>query len=99
MSRPKPKVLLTHTNSSTYISDQVLAVRAIYTICYDGKPISVKSVHSLLSDQAPRYRRTCFPESPGHAFNLAEKLNALFHTDRFSVFEMVPAAKVLPNKS
>lgn len=94
MSRPKPKVLLTNTNPKTYISEQVLAVKAIYSVCFDGRPISLKAVHSLLSDQTPKYRRTCFPESPGHALNLAEKLNKLFKTDKFEVYEMTPAQKV-----
>jgi hypothetical protein len=94
MSRPKPKVLLTNTNQKTYISEQVLAIKAIYSVCFDGRPISLKAVHSLLSDQTPKYRRTCFPESPGHAINLADKLNKLFKTDKFEVYEMTPAQKV-----
>lgn len=97
MSRPKPKVLLTHTNNQTYLSEQVLHVKAIYAVCYDGKPINLKIVHSLLSDQTPKYRRTCFPESPGHALNLAEKLNQRFKTDKFGVFEMTASMKVVRN--
>lgn len=95
MSRPKPRVLLTHTNPKTYISEQVLSVKAIYSVCYEGKPINLKAVHSLLSDQTPKYRRTCFPESPGHAINLAAKLNQLFKTDKFEVYQMAPAEKVV----
>jgi len=99
MSRPKPKVLLSHTNAKNYISEQVLAVKAIYSVCYDGKPINLKAVHSLINDQSPKYRRTCFPESPGHALNLAEKLNKLFKTDKFDVYEMTATTKVVrPNK-
>lgn len=94
MSRPKPKVLLTTTNQKTYITDQVLAVKSIYLVCYEGRPFSLKSVHSLLSDQPPKYRRVCFPESPGHAQNLAERLNHLFKTDKFEVYEMAPQHKV-----
>jgi len=94
MSRPKPKVLLTHTNHQTYLSEQVLQVSTMFMVCYDGKPINLKVVHSLLSDQTPKYRRTCFPESPGHALNLAEKLNIMFKTDKFSVWEMQPVKVV-----
>jgi len=94
MSRPKPKVLLTHTNNQNYLSEQVLHVKAMYVVCYDGKPINLKIVHSLLSDQTPKYRRTCFPESPGHALNLSEKLNLLFKTDKFTVWEMQPTTRV-----
>jgi hypothetical protein len=95
MSRPKPKVILTHTNHQTYLSEQVLQVSTMFVVCYDGKPINLKVVHSLLSDQTPKYRRTCFPESPGHALNLADKLNQMFKTDKFSVWEMQPVNKVI----
>lgn len=94
MSRPKPKVLLTHTHNQTYLSEQVLQVKAMYVVCYEGRPINLKVVHSLLSDQTPKYRRTCFPESPGHALNLADKLNKMFKTDKFSVWQMQPTSQV-----
>lgn len=97
MSRPKPKVILTHTNHQTYLSEQVLQVKAMFAVCFDGRPINLKIVHSLLSDQTPKYRRTCFPESPGHALNLAEKLNQLFKTDKFHVYEMQPVSRVTRN--
>lgn len=94
MSRPKPKVLLSHTNPKSYISEQVLSTKAIYCVCYDGKPINLKAVNSLINDQSPKYRRTCFPESPGHALNLAERLNRMFKTDKFQVFEMAVSQQV-----
>jgi hypothetical protein len=94
MSRPKPKVLLTQTNNQSYMTEQVIHVKAMYVVCYDQKPISLKVVHSLLSDQTPKYRRTCFPESPGHALNLADKLNIMFKTDKFSVWEMQPVKQI-----
>jgi len=96
MSRPKPKVIVSHTNPKSYITEQVLAVKAIYSVCYEGRPINLKAVHSLLSDQTPKYRRTCFPESPGHALNLAAKLNKLFKTDKFDVYQMTPSSRVDP---
>lgn len=99
MSRPKPRILMTSTNNKTYVSEQVIVVKCFYTVCYDGQPISLKSIHSLLSDQAPKYRKTCFPESPGHALNLAAKLNQMFRTDKFQVFEMQPLVCVDPVKS
>jgi hypothetical protein len=94
MSRPKPKVLLTQTNNQSYLSEQVIHVKAMYVVCYDQKPISLKVVHSLLSDQTPKYKRTCFPESPGHALNLAHKLNQMFKTDRFTVWQMQPVKQI-----
>ena len=96
MSRPKPRILLSHTNPKTYITEQVLRVRTIYAVCYEGQPINLKAVHSLISDQTPKYRRTCFPESPGHAHNLAQKLNTLYKTDKFEVWEFTSENKLPP---
>jgi hypothetical protein len=98
MSRPKPKILMTNTNTKTCVNEQVIAVKCFYTVCYDGQPISLKAVHSLLNDQAPKYRKTCFPETPGHAINLANKLNKLFRTEKFQVFEMQPKICIDPIK-
>ena len=95
MSRPKPRVLVSHTNPKSYVSEQVLHARVMYAVCYDGQLINLKTVNSLINDLSPKYRRTCFPESPGHAHNLAERLNKQFNTDKFSVYELAPV-KVVP---
>jgi hypothetical protein len=87
MSRPKPKVLLSYTDPKTFQSEQVIAVKAFYMLFYDGMPINLKSLSSLHNDPNPKYRRVCFTDSPGHAFNLADKLNKLFKTDKFCVHE------------
>jgi hypothetical protein len=94
MSRPKPKVLTSHTNAKSYVSEQVLHAKAMYAVCYDGHMISLKTVNSLINDLSPKYRRTCFPESPGHAHNLVDRLNAQFKTDKFAVHELAPVRKV-----
>jgi hypothetical protein len=86
--------LLSHTNAKNYMSDQVLHARAMYAVCYDGHLINLKTINSLINDLSPKYRRTCFPESPGHAHNLAERLNRTFKTDKFAVFEMQPSKKI-----
>jgi len=85
MSRPKPKILLNYTDPKSFQSEQVLAIKSIYVLFYNGQPVNLKSVNSLISNPSPKYRRTSFPENPGHAFNLAEKLNKLFKTDKFQV--------------
>jgi hypothetical protein len=89
MSRPKPKILLNYTDPKTFQSEQVLAISAIYVLFYNGQPVNLKSVNSLLSYPNPKYRRTAFPENPGHAFNLADRLNTLFKTDKFEVYRFV----------
>ena len=87
MSRPKPKVLLTYTDPKTYLSEQVLAIKAMYVLFYDGQPVNLKTINNLTNYPSPKYRRTSFPENPGHAFNLADKLNKLFKTDKFEVYK------------
>ncbi len=96
MSRPKPRVLLSYTDPKSFQSEQVVAARAIYVVLYDGNPINLKSVNTLSDDPNPKYRRVTFPESPGHAFNLAEKLNRMFKTTKFEVFEFTGGRKIDP---
>jgi hypothetical protein len=84
MSRPKPTVLLNYTDPKTYKSEQVLDASGIYAVFYQGKPLHLRTLNSLVSYPGPKYRKVSF-SNPGHAFNLAEKLNKLFKTDQFSV--------------
>lgn len=93
MSRPKPTVLLNHTDSKTYKSEQILAAEAIYAVFYEGKPINLRSLNSLVNYPGPKYKKVSF-SNPGHAFNLAEKLNALFKTDKFDVYKLTEGEKV-----
>lgn len=84
MSRPKPTVILDHTDPKTYKSDQVLAADGIYAVFMDGNPINLRSLNKLLDYPGPKYRKCSFSNA-GHAFNLADKLNKLFKTNKFRV--------------
>lgn len=84
MSRPKPTVLLDSTDPKTYQSEQVLAADGIYAVFMDGRPINLRSLNKLKDYPGPKYRKVSF-SNPGHAHNLAEKLNRLFKTDAFRV--------------
>ena len=77
MSRPKPKIVLEFTDPKTYKSEQVLKSDAIYAVFHDGSPINLRSVQSLRDHPGPKYKKVSF-SNPGHAFNLADKLNKLF---------------------
>jgi hypothetical protein len=92
MSRPKPTILLNYTDPKTYKSEQVLKADAIYAVFHEGKPINLRSLHNLL-DLGPKYKKVSF-SNPGHAFNLAEKLNRLFKTDKFEVHMLTQGVKV-----
>lgn len=84
MSRPKPTVLLNYTDPKTYKSEQVLNASGIYAVFFQDKPINLRTLNSLVNYPGPKYRKVSF-SNPGHAFNLAEKLNKLFKTSQFTV--------------
>ncbi len=86
MSRPKPTVLMSHNLQGGKI-EQILAAEAIYAVFYDGKPVNIKNVASHIDLTGPKYKKSSF-SNPGHAFNLAQRLNSLFKTDKFSVFKL-----------
>lgn len=93
MSRPKPVVLLDHTDAKSYRSEQVLAADGIYAVFYQDRPINLRSLNKLLDYPGPKYRKVSF-SNPGHAHNLAEKLNVLFKTSEFSVYLLTNGQKV-----
>jgi hypothetical protein len=84
MSRPKPTVLLEFINSQTYRCEQVLEADAIWAVLYKGNPFNLKSSNSLTHYPGPKYKKTSF-SNPGHAHNLAKKLNSTFKTSEFTV--------------
>jgi len=77
MSRPKPNVLLEHVNKKNYRCEQVLDADAIWAVFYKEKPFNLKSSNALTNYPGPKYKKTSF-SNPGHAHNLAQKLNELF---------------------
>jgi hypothetical protein len=95
MSRPKPVVLLEHVNKSTFKSDQVLNSEGIWAVFYDSKPINLKNQSLLVAYPGPKYKKVSF-SNPGHAINLAKKLNSLFKTDKFSVAILKQGDQIYP---
>ena len=87
MSRPKPKVLLENTNKKTYKIEQILESEAIWAVFYKNQPFNLKSANSLTSYPGPKYKKVSF-SNPGHAINLAKKLNRLFNCDDFQVVKL-----------
>jgi hypothetical protein len=93
MSRPKPNVLLENINNKTYKSEQVLEAEAIWAVFYKNKPFNLKSSNALTNYPGPKYKKTSF-SNPGHAFNLAKKLNELFKCSDFSVYKLTSGEEV-----
>ena len=98
MSRPKPTILLNYTDSKTFRSEQVLKADAIYSVYYNGEPINLRTVNSTIDFPGPKYKKSSFQGNPGHAFNLAEKLNKMFKTDLFEVYKISGGEKVTEDK-
>ena len=88
MSRPKPNILLEYVNKKTYRTEQVLQARAIWAVFYQNKPFNLKSANILTNYPGPKYKKVSFSD-PGHAHNLAKKLNDMFNTTEFEVVELV----------
>jgi hypothetical protein len=95
MSRPKPNVLVEQTNKSTYKTEQVLASEGIWAVFYDSNPINLKTSNLLVQYPGPKYKKVSF-SNPGHAINLAKKLNAQFKTDKFSVVLLKAGDQIYP---
>ena len=92
MSRPKPTVLLSISNKETYKQDEVLAAEGIWAVFYEGKPINLKTSSLVSNYPGPKYKKVSF-SNPGHAENLASKLNTQHKTDKFEVYVLKTGTK------
>lgn len=94
MSRPKPTILLSYTDPKSYKAEQVLKAEAIYAVFHKGKPINLRALKNVLIDYpGPKYKKVSF-SNPGHAFNLADKLNKMFKTTDFEVYMLTEGRRV-----
>ena len=93
MSRPKPTVVLENINRKTYKSEQVLEADAIWAVFYKDKPFNLKSSNTLTNYPGPKYKKVSF-SNPGHAHNLAKKLNDLFTSEDFTVVKLTSGETV-----
>lgn len=87
MARPKPTIIIEQVDKN-YNSEQVLDADAIYAVFYQGKPINIRTLNTLVNYPGPKYKKVSFSNS-GHAFNLADRLNKKFNTNEFSVVRLV----------
>ena len=93
MSRPKPQVLLESVNKKTYKAEQILEAEAIWAVFYKNEPFNLKSFNNLTSYPGPKYKKVSF-SNPGHAHNLAKKLNLTFGCGDFQVVKLTTGTVV-----
>ena len=86
MARPKPRVLLDELEPSGMMFE-VCEADAVYSVYYQGKPIKLRRRDMTKRYPNSKYNKVSFPE-PGHAFNLAERLNERFNTADFTVIRL-----------
>jgi hypothetical protein len=86
MSRTKPKVIFEDYDKKTHKVFEVAEAEATYAVYCDGKPIKVRSMHKYV-DNTHKYKRSTYPDK-GRAVSLANKLNARFKTDKFTVYKL-----------
>ena len=94
MSRPKPKIILEYANKETFKVEQILESEAIWAVFYQGKPFNLKSGSLVSSYPGPKYKKVSF-SNPGHARNLAKKLNKLFKSTEFKVVKLDRGEEVM----
>jgi hypothetical protein len=87
MSRPKPTIILEYANKKNFKVEQVLDAEAIWAVFFKNKPFNLKSGSLVSNYPGPKYKKTSF-SNPGHAINLAKKLNKLFKCEDFQVVKL-----------
>jgi len=97
VSRPKPRILLEVTNKKTFKTDQVLEADAIWAVFFQNKPVNLKNISVIACHSGTKYKKISF-SNPGHAFNLADKLNKQFGTTEFTVVKLT-SGETLKNAS
>ena len=92
MARPKPTIILDQVDKS-YNSEQILEADAIYAVYYENKPINLRTMNTLVNYPGPKYKKVSFSNS-GHAFNLSDRLNKKFNTNKFNVVKLLDGEQV-----
>ena len=87
MSRPKPTIILENVDKTNYKCEQVLKAEAIWAVFYQGEPFNLKTSNAITNYPGPKYKKVSF-SNPGHAHNLAKKLNEMFKSEDFAVYKL-----------
>ena len=90
MARPQPDILMENQDNGLLV--QILKAKHIYAVYYQEKPINLRTLNTL-GLYGVKYKKVSF-SNPGHAFNLAERLNKLFKTTDFEVYRFVGGEQI-----
>tara|TARA_B000000565_G_scaffold184966_1_gene140605 strand:+ start:120 stop:407 length:288 start_codon:yes stop_codon:yes gene_type:complete len=90
MARPQPDILMENQDNGLLV--QILKAKHIYAVYYQEKPINLRTLNTL-GRSGLKYKKVSF-SNPGHAFNLAERLNKLFETTDFEVYRFANGEQV-----
>ena len=90
MARPQPDILMENQDNGLLV--QILKAKHIYAVYYQEKPINLRTLNTL-GRSGLKYKKVAF-SNPGHAFNLAERLNKLFKTTDFEVYRFVGGEQI-----
>ncbi len=90
MARPQPDILMENQDNGLLV--QILKAKHIYAVYYQEKPINLRTLNTL-GRSGLKYKKVSF-SNPGHAFNLAERLNKLFKTTDFEVYRFVGGEQI-----
>ena len=90
MARPQPDILMENQDNGLLV--QILKAKHIYAVYYQEKPINLRTLNTL-GRSGLKYKKVSF-SNPGHAFNLAERLNKLLKTTDFEVYRFVGGEQI-----
>lgn len=86
MGRKAPKVILSFTDKHSFDTTEILAADFIWAVFLDGKPVNIRHT-DYAAGYGAKYRRVSFANA-GHAYNMVERMNRMFKTDRFKVHQL-----------
>ena len=85
MSRPPPQILKQKTIGASWRQITITAGEGLWAVVYQDQPFGyISEIIDIARAKDRKYPKTVFPH-PGHAENLARKLNHWFETEDFSV--------------
>ena len=84
VGRPNKEIILQHMDDNGY-STEILKVKGLWIVTYQGQPIGIRRTYRM--EYSKKYPRTAY-NNPAFAYNMMERMNALYNTTDFNVLEI-----------